>query len=288
MWFSLDSVVLILGQAACIALPLAGLPAWLARFRTGAWALTLPLSIAVVVATISLASPAADVLTWVAFVLVPPGCALAFGWAMRGARPWLAVLAAPLLVLAWALPGARLGQAAATVLIVGSAVTLGRLLAGAAPLSLLKVGVVAMAAVDAALVFSHNLQAPNSVLVAASPGLGLPRLQSAAFGNAGLGYGDFFAAAVVGGILAVERAPQLAAAVAMIAVALCWDQLFLVYDVLPATIPPALVLIGFELSRRRAGRRELDSANRAGTGGWATEVGSGSSRRGETSRRLTG
>ena len=216
MWFSVDSFVLTLAQAACVALPLAGLPAWLARFRTGAWALTLPLSIAAVVVAISLASPAADVLTWVALLLVPPGAALAFGWAMRGARPWLAVLVAPLLILAWALPDGRLGQAAAATLIVGSAVTLGRLLAGAAPLAFLKVGVVAMATVDAVLVFSHNLQAPNSLLVAASPGLGLPRLQSASFGSAGLGYGDFFAAAVVGGILAAERAPQLAAAAAEI------------------------------------------------------------------------
>src|SRR5712692_10690924 len=90
VWFSLDSFVLTLAQAACVALPRVGLPAWLARFRTGAWVLTLPLSIAVVVAAISVASPAADVLTWVALLLVPPGCALAFGWAMRGARPWLA------------------------------------------------------------------------------------------------------------------------------------------------------------------------------------------------------
>ena len=106
MWFSVDSFVLTLAQAACVALPLAGLPAWLARFRARVWALTLPLSIAAVVVAISLASPAADVLTWVALLLVPPGGALAFGWAMRGARPWLAVLVAPLLMLAWALPDA--------------------------------------------------------------------------------------------------------------------------------------------------------------------------------------
>jgi hypothetical protein len=275
VWFSLDSFVLTLAQAACVALPRAGLPLWLARFRTGAWALTLPLSIAVVVAAIALASPAADVLTWVALLLVPPGCALAFGWAMRGGRPWLSVLVVPLVVLAWALPDDRLGQAAGVTLIVGSAVTLGRLLAGAAPLTFLKVGVVAMATVDAVLVFSHNLQAPNSLLVAASPGLGLPRLQSASFGTAGLGYGDVFAAAVVGGILAAERAPQLAAAVAMVVVTLAWEQLHLVSDVLPRTVPPALVLIGFEAYRRRVRRRpRLSSAKRAGR---ETEVATGRS-----------
>jgi hypothetical protein len=90
--------------------------------------------------------------------------------------------------------------------------------------------------------------------VAASPGHGLPQLQSASFGAAGLGYGDFFAAAVVGAILAAERRNQLVAAVATVVFSLVWDQLFVLYDVLPATIPPAitlLVLTGW----RRSGRR---------------------------------
>jgi hypothetical protein len=263
VWFEPDNLVLTIAQAACIALPAAGLPAWAQRFRTGAWALVLPLSIAVVVGAIAAIPSTADVLTWVALLLVPPGCALALGWAARGARPWLAVLAAPLLAIAWADQGGRAGQLATTLLIAGSAVTLGRLLAGAAPLSLLKAGVVAMAAVDAYLVFSGRLEAPNAVLIAASPGPGLPQLQSASFGFASLGYGDFFAAAVVGGILAAQRDPQLAPAVAMVAVSLLWDQLFLVYDILPATIPPAVVLVGVEVWRARRGARRRAGAREA-------------------------
>ena len=257
MWFEADNVALTLAQASCVALPAAGLPAWAARFRTGAWALVLPLSIAVVVGAIALVPSTADLLTWIALVLVPPGCALALGWAARGARPAFALLAPVLLALAWTLQDDRVGQIAATLLILGSAVTLGRLLAGAAPLSLLRAAVIAMATVDAILVFSNNLQQPNAVLVAAIPAPGLPQLQSASFGSAGLGYGDFLAAAAVGGILAAERAPQVVPAVAMLAVSLAWDQLFLVYDVLPATIPPALVLIAVELWRwrRRVGGR---------------------------------
>jgi hypothetical protein len=246
VFFSSDNLVLVAGQAACVAAPGAGLPARAARLRAPAWALLLPLSIALVVAAIELAPATADVLTWVALILVPAGCALALGWGARGARPALAVLAVPLLALAWAYPGERGGQAATLLLIAGSAVTLGRLLAGAAPLTLLKAAIVAMAAVDAYLVFSNALQAPNAVLVAASPGAGLPRLQSASFGDAGLGYGDFLAAAVVGAILAAQRRRQLAAAVLALAVSLAWDQLFLVYDVLPATIPPALALLAWE------------------------------------------
>jgi hypothetical protein len=253
VFFSADNLVLVAAQSACVALPAAGLPAWVRRLRGPAWALVLPLSIAVVVAAIELAPSTADVLTWVALVLVPPGCALALGWAAHGARPWLALVAVALLALAWALPEERSGQAATIVLIAGSAVTLGRLLAGLTPLTLLKAGIFALAAIDAYLVFSNKLQAPNAVLVAAAPGNGLPQLQSASFGGAGLGYGDFFAAAVVGAILAAERRNQVLAAAATLAVSLAWDQLFLVYDVLPATIPPALVLLGaMLLARRRA------------------------------------
>jgi hypothetical protein len=263
MWFSWDNFALTLAQCACVVLPAAGLPRWAWRFRTGAWALVLPLSIVVVVVAIAAIPTTADVLTWVALLLVPPGCALALGWAAVGARPPAAALAAPLLAVAWAAPDTRAGQLATTLLIAGSAVTLGRLLAGAAPLTLLKAGVLAMAAVDAFLVFSNNLQQPNAVLVAASPGAGLPRLQSASFGAAGLGYGDFLSAAVVGGILAAERAPRVAPAAAMVAVAMCWDQLFLVYEVLPATIPPAVVLLGYEAWRRRGRRGGPRGASRA-------------------------
>jgi hypothetical protein len=249
MWFEPHSVALSCVQAACVALPAAGLPAWLERFRGRAWALVLPLSIAVVVAVIAVLPASADAFTWIALLLVPPGCALALGWASHGARPPLALLAAPLLVLAWAFQGRAAGDVATTLLVAGSAVTLGRLLAGAAPLTLLKAGVIAMAAVDAYLVFSNKLEAPNAVLIAAKPGLGLPQLQSAQLSGASLGYGDFFAAAVTGGILAMERAHQVRAALATLVLALCWDQLFAFYDVLPATIPPALVLIARELAR---------------------------------------
>jgi len=40
----------------------------------------------------------------------------------------------------------------------------------------------------------------------------------------------------------------------MVVVTLGWQQLHLVSDVLPRTVPPALVLIGYEVYRRRARR----------------------------------
>jgi hypothetical protein len=264
VWFETDNMVLTAAQCACVALPAAGVPRFLQRFRAGAWALVAPLSIAVVIVAINLMPTSADVLTWVALLLVPPGCALALGWAAHGARPWLAVLAAPLLALAWASQDTRWGQAATVVLIAGSAVTLGRLLAGATPLTLLKLGVVAMAAVDSILVFGNELQAPNAILVAAAPAPGQPQLQSSSFGYAGLGYGDYFAAAVVGGILAAERGRrwQVGAAVAMLAVSLAWDQLFLVVDTIPSTVPPAIVLVGCEVVARVRARTRVPAVAR--------------------------
>jgi hypothetical protein len=243
-------LVLAIAQAACVALPAAGVPGWADRYRGRGWVLILPLSIAIVIGGIAVLPSAADVLTWVAMVLVPLSAALALGWAGRGARPWMAVLAAPLLAVAWADQQSRAGQVATILLIAGSATTAARLLSGAAPLTLLKLGVVVMAVVDATLVFSNELQQPNNVLVLASPGLGLPRLQSAAFGGFGMGYGDFFAGAMVGAIFAAQRTPQLAAAAAVVVASLAWDQLFLVYNVLPATVPPTLILVGVEVWRR--------------------------------------
>jgi predicted lipid-binding transport protein (Tim44 family) len=255
MWWQTDNAVLDALQALCVALPAAGLPLWLARYRRSGWALVLPLSIVVCVVAISLAPASADVYTWAALLLVPPGCALALGWAIRGARPPLALLAAPLLALVWIWPDLRLGQLAGDLLIVGSAVTLGRLIAASAPLTLVKVGLVGMAAVDAVLVFSGELSGPNATLVAAQPAPGLPQLQAGVFGSWTLGYGDFLAAGVLGGILAAEGAPGFRWALAVFAVGLAWNQLFLVTDVLPATVPPALVLIAREGKNRPMLRR---------------------------------
>lgn len=251
MWFDGQTLVLDAAQAACVAAPAAGLPRALERWRRSGWALVAPLSIAVVIGGIALAPGTADVLTWVALIGVPLGAAIGLGWAMRGARPPLAALAVPLLAVAWASQHSRGGQLAALALVALCNVAIGRLLAGGAPLGLLKLGIVVMAIVDSILVFSNQLQHPNAILEAASPGLGLPRLQSVAYGGATMGFGDLFAAAVVGAIFAAERRPPLRAAAALLVVAFLWDQLFLHFDTLPATVPPALVLVAFSAFRPR-------------------------------------
>ena len=82
--------------------------------------------------------------------------------------------------------------------------TLGVLLTAVAPRGWLKVGIVAMAAVDAYLVGTQLLQPANDVLNAAAPPAHLPQLQRALFGDALIGYGDLFVAGVFGAIVAAE------------------------------------------------------------------------------------
>ena len=258
--FAAHNVVLLATQAALVGLTGAGIPSWLQRYATARWALILPLSIAVVVAAIALLPDVADVLTWVALIGVPPGAALALGWGMRGARPPLVLLA-----LAWASQTSAAGELAGTALTALSCVTLGRLLAGAAPGPWLKAGIVAMAIVDAILVFSNGLEQPNAVLNAAVPAPGLPQLQYVSFGPASLGYGDLFVAGVLGGVLAAEGAHAWRWALATWVLAEAFTLLFYVTDTLPATVPVAVALLVRELLRAR--RAQPDAVGGEGAHG---------------------
>jgi hypothetical protein len=101
------------------------------------------------------------------------------------------------------------------------------------------------------------LRAPNNALNAAHPAAGLPRLQSAAFGSAVMGFGDLFVAASLGALLAVAAGSSLqlrgAALTAMLA--LCFDLLFFLVDELPATVPVAAALVALIMRRRRSAWR---------------------------------
>jgi hypothetical protein len=253
--FVLANSVLIATQALLVVLPGSGIPAPLERFGGRGWSLLLPLSIVVVVVAIALDPAVADGLTWLSLIAIPPLAAAALGWAAHGARPALALLAAPLLVVAVAGSGGLAGDACAAALTALSVVTLGRLLAAAVPRLALKAGIVAMAASDAILVFGNQLQAPNDVLNAAVPLQGLPQLQYLDLHYASMGYGDVFVAAVLGGVVALERRPQLPIALLVLTFSIAWDALFFVVDTLPATVPVALALLVAEATRALGGRR---------------------------------
>jgi len=93
-------------------------------------------------------------------------------------------------------------------------------------------------------------------LNAAHPAAGLPRLQSAVFGSAVMGYGDLFVAAVLGALLAATagRSLQLRAARLTVLLALGFDLLFFFVDELPATVPVAVTLIVLVARRGLAAR----------------------------------
>jgi len=249
-WLSIG--VLSLVQAGLVALPKAPSTLLLSRLRSRWWALVLPLSIVVVISAIALESASAHFLTYLALVAVPPLAAAALAGLMRGGRPRLALLVILLFALAWAAEGALSGETAALALSALACVTLGWLAACVVPPRWLKVGIYAMAAIDAYLVASNLLQEPNSILNAAAPAADLPRLQLANFGSAVMGFGDLFIAAVLGALLAPDRGLQLQGAALAAVICPAFDLLFFWVDQTPATVPIALTLAVLELGRRQA------------------------------------
>src|SRR6516165_12591275 len=100
-------------QAATVAAPRAVTrPAWMDRFRGRGWALVPIGSIVLVVFAIRYVSDTATGLTDLALVAVPILAAVALGWAMRGSRRPLALLAIPLFLLAWLDKSSLVGEGA--------------------------------------------------------------------------------------------------------------------------------------------------------------------------------
>lgn len=259
-WASIG--LLSLCQGLVVSLPRAWSPAWMARLRSGLWALVPALSVIVFVAVGLVAKRgSAQALTYIALVAVPLLAALALGWLMHGGRPGLALFVAPLFALAWADRGGVAGEGAAVLLSALSCVALGVLIASVTPPRWLALGIVAMACADAALVISDLLQAPNNALNVAHPVGGLPRLQAELFGSAVMGYGDLFVAGVFGGLLAMtsDRSRQLTGALLVALLAIAFDFLFFAVNELPATMPVGsalVILMGANRHRvRRAGAR---------------------------------
>ena len=168
---------------------------------------------------------------------MPPLAALALAALVRGGRPPLALLVVPALRPRLGRRGALGGQTAALALSALACVSLGWLLACVVPGRWLKLGIYAMAAIDACLVGSNLLQEPNAVLNAAAPGADLPRLQLVSFGSAVMGFGDLFIAATLGALLAADRRLQLTGAALAAVIALAFDLLFFAVDQLPGDRP---------------------------------------------------
>jgi hypothetical protein len=259
-WISI--ALLSLAQGALVAVPRPLELPRLSFLRGRRWAVVPPLSVVAFVLIARGAERAsAEGLTYLALCAVPPLAALALGWLSRGARPRMALLVVALFALAWADRGGLAGEAAAVTLSALSCVTLAVLLATVTPPRWLAAGIAAMAVADTALVVSDLLQRPNDALNAAHPAAGLPRLQSAVFGSAVMGYGDLFVAALLGALLALVggRSLQRRGAVLTAVFAMAFDLLFFAVGELPATVPVAIALGVLMFTRRRR------SAWRSGT-----------------------
>jgi hypothetical protein len=264
--FAVSIVALSVFQGLLVAVPAAHEIPALARLRSGVWAL-IPLAalLGFIVGSNALAG-LANGLTWLALVTVPPLALAALAWAMRGARPWLAPLAALLFALAWADRGGLAGESAGLALDALSCVTLAVALVAVSPRVLVKLGIFAMAAVDVWLVVSDLLAAPNQALNMAAPVARLPQLQRVAFGSAVMGYGDLFVAALLGALLAVQARRAMRGAVIAALAGLAFDLLFLAVNELPATVPIAVTLVILEVGELRARRRSLRRAAGADRG----------------------
>jgi hypothetical protein len=255
--FAVSIAVLGVAQAALVALPAARPPPGrLVEFGNRWWALLPALSIVVVIGVVNFYSDSATALTYLALVAVPPLAAVALGWLVHGARPSWSLATIPLFALAWAAEGLLAGGTAALVLSGFACIALGWLLVSVVPAHWLRLGVYAMAAIDAWFVTADLLQGPNAVLTAAAPAADLPRLQAVHFGAAQMGFGDLFIAALVGCLLAQQPADgtkcgamlrissrrQWVGAGLVGGLALGFDLLFFAVDTLPATVPVAVAL----------------------------------------------
>lgn len=251
-----SDLVLITVQAGLVIGPRPGVPAFLHRLRTGAWAWALPISLGGTIALVAAFPELAPSFTYLSLVALP---VLAIPSLATWRGPALGVAgAAALFAVSWTAQGSLWGQAAAVAITALSCATLASYLCAVAPPPLLKVAIVVMAVLDAYLVFGKLLEAPNNAINAASPGSGLPQLQFAAFGSALVGYGDLFIAATLGGVL-VSRAGRRRGAVVVLGCAAVFDLLFLFVGTLPATVPVAVALVILEIRARRlpSGRSSL-------------------------------
>lgn len=231
--------VLAVAQGVTVVLPRS--PRRIGLRISHTWAAVLPpaafaATVIALVARPSLAAP----LAILASIAVPALGALAIAAHARGARPSRALLVVPLALLAAFDTGVG-GQLAILGLVMLSAVALGSLLAGAAPIKELAIGAVLLAALDLALVHSGEIRLASSALLDVH--VGLPDFAQPQLGGRNIGYGDFFIAALAGAVAATTRVRQDLVALATTAFALLQYAFSSSGDLLPATVPVAIALL---------------------------------------------
>ena len=198
-----------------------------------------------------------------------PVLAAAGGIFKGGSRWWLWPPAAVALWLAAWLAHGLVQDGAGLALIALACLAAASAIARVAPAWSIRVGLVALAALDVVLVWGTTgvQQATNTLENVPLPhaaGRSLPTLQQATFGSALMGWLDLLAPALLGVVVAGKR--KLAAAVITGVVAGLWGLLLLVTSEVAATVP-VLAGLAFAAAHARRGRlrHPLEPA-RAGRG----------------------
>jgi hypothetical protein len=226
---------LCLAQAAAVSLP--GRPLSLpVALRGRAWALVLPGVLVAFVIGLSVDPSFATRLAELAAV-TPALALLSPLVAERRYRVLVAAVALVAVVLGLWLEDGVPGEAARVVAIACACAVLATLLAGVAPTPALRVGLVALVALDVLLVASGDVATTSNALHQVGTPAGLPSFQDASLGPAIMGYGDLFGAAVLGAILTSEGRSRGCAVAAVLVTALGFGLLLTVFSTLPATVP---------------------------------------------------
>lgn len=253
-------------EGALVLLPRARPFPGLARLRAPAWAALLPISIIVGTFGLLIAPGMAPSTVLAAAITTPLLAVIAVFLVVRARRLVLPLAAAAGGLALWATgQGGHVGTGVITAL---ACLTVGTALQRLIPGRWLLFGVVAMSAVDIALLLAGPGYHETAVLAAAQTNFHGPRFTGARIGGTTIGYPDLFLAALLGASLAGQRAQAWAAGL-LVVFAVGYDSMLSPGLLLPATVPIALtlVVIGFIRHRRsrarRAGRAGLAAATPA-------------------------
>jgi hypothetical protein len=184
-----------------------------------------------------------------------PVAAAAVGLVWGWRQPWAYALAAPVLwVVAWRADG-LVADAASVALIAAACLTIAAIIATFTPPWALAAGLVALALVDAILVFADQVRPGTQALHAVVPpslgGTPLPALQDATLGHALFGWLDILAPALGATLLTGFTSPRHVAAVLTALAALALGLLLAVTQQVPGTTPPLVAVVVWGLVARR-------------------------------------
>jgi hypothetical protein len=242
-------------QGALVFLPRpAGSAVW-SRLRSPCWALVLPVALVVGTFGVLGVPHGATGLAVLAAVATPVLVGLAVVGVVRGPRrAWLAAL--PLLGVGLVTLHSWPAALVASALTALGCLTLGAALVRLTPLPWLAAGIAAMCVVDVVLLAAGVGQPAAGQLEDALSHSPLPEFHRAQLGSMNRDYPDLVLAAALGTVLA-GHVRQRAAAVLVTVLASANGLLFLVADILPATVPLGLAAaVIVVLERRGAGTRQ--------------------------------